>query len=158
MTTSDNSKLAEELAKSLESATNLMQELLGDIKDNATSLALVKAKLESLSSSVEILSHIVRDGNGKGSMVTRLALVEKSVENIESNFDELKKVLQEAMGELKEALEEHEEEDAKIHEQITDYRREKSLAKLKVIAVVAPGAIALAIILIKMFMGELPIP
>ncbi|GAF93983.1 unnamed protein product, partial [marine sediment metagenome] len=53
MPTSGNNKLAEELARSLEASTALMQDLLGDIKDNATSLALVKAKLESLSDSVE---------------------------------------------------------------------------------------------------------
>ena len=87
MPASKNNDLSQELAKSLESATSLMNDLLGDIKDNATSLATLKVKLESLSDSVESLSHIVRDGNGKGSMVTRVALTEQSLGHIEDSFD-----------------------------------------------------------------------
>jgi len=152
-TSENNNKLAEELAKSLESATALMQDLLGDIKGNATSLALVKAKLESLSDNVETLSHIVRDGNGKGSMITRLALVEKSTEDIEENFDELKKELSSAVKELRACIEEEKKSDAEEEKSLKEYKREKLLAKLKVVVVVAPGLIALAIVLIRMLTG-----
>ena len=153
MATSDNKQLSEELARSLESATALMQDLLGDIKDNATSLALVKAKLESLSGSVESLSKIVRDGNGKGSMITRLALAEKSLEDIEDGFDELKVEITAAVNEIRQSLLVHVEEDAKVHAQVQKFERDRLIAKLKIVAVVAPGAIALAILIIKMLMG-----
>jgi len=158
MPTSENNKLAEELAKSLESATTLMQDLLGDIKDNATSLALVKAKLESLSDSVEALSHIVRDGNGRGSMMTRLALVEKAVEDIDAHFDNLKKEVDESIKELKACIEEEKDAREATEKTEKEYKREKMLTRLKIAAVVAPGVIALAILLIKMLMGETPIP
>jgi len=158
MPTSENNKLAEELAKSLESATTLMQDLLGDIKDNATSLALVKAKLESLSSSVEALSHIVREGNGKGSMITRLALAEKTLEDIEEHFDKFSEEVHTAIKELKATIDEEKTLRSQEQKSEKEYKREKMLAKLKVAAVVAPGAIALAILIIKMLMGELPTP
>lgn len=158
MTASENNKLAEELAKSLESATNLMQNLLGDIKDNASSLVLVKAKLDSLSSSVESLSHIVREGNGKGSMITRLALVEKSLEDIENNFDKFADDVHRSIKELRDAIDN--EKLLRDQEQKTEkeFRREQVLAKLKMAGVIAPGVIALVILIIKMLTGDVSPP
>lgn len=158
MPTSENNKLAEELAKSLESATALMQDLLGDIKDNATSLALVKAKLESLSSSVEALSHIVRNDNGKGSMITRLALAEKSLEDLEEHFDKFSDDVCDAIKDLKTNIADEKELHAKAEMSDKEFKREKMLAKLKVAAILAPGVIALAVLLVKMLMGDTPIP
>ena len=152
MTTS-NDKLSQELAKSLESATALMQDLLGDIKGNATSLAILKAKLESLSDSVESLSHIVREGNGKGSMVTRLALIEKSVEDIEDGFDELKGEITSALKEIKASIKEEKKSDKEVVDKEKEFKRQQLLAKLKILAVTAPGVIALVIVIIKMISG-----
>lgn len=153
MPTSQNNKLSQELAKSLESAISLMHDLLGDIKDNATSLAMLKVKLESLSDSVESLSYIVRDGNGKGSMITRMALTEQSLEHIEESFDELKTEMSEAIKEVKKEIESEKLTDKEESDKEQEYKREKLLTKLKVLAVVAPGAIALAIAIVKMIMG-----
>ena len=89
-----------ELLKSIEALMTLMQGLLGDIKEHSTSLAIVKERLESLTGNVEALSHVVRDGNGQGSMVTRLALIEQSIENIEKGFDELKEHVREYTPEI----------------------------------------------------------
>lgn len=153
MPTSQNNKLPEELAKSLESATSLMRDLLGDIKGNATSLAMLKVKLESLSNSVESLSHIVRDGDGKGSMVTRIALTEQSLEHIEESFDELKTEMTEAIKEVKKEIENEKLNEREESDKEAEYKREKLITKLKVLAVVAPGTIALAIAIIKIIMG-----
>lgn len=153
MPTSQNSQIPEELAKSLESTTHLMQNLLGDLKDNASSLATVKSKLESLSDSVEALSHIVRDGNGKPPMITRLALVEKSAEDIEKYFDEFKTEMTKTLDELRICIKEDKKEIEHTKEEEQEFRRERMLAKLKIAAVVAPGLVALAIVLIKMVAG-----
>jgi len=151
MTTSN--KIPDELLRSLEATTVLMSTLLDDIKEHSTSLTLVKAKLESLSDNVETLSHIVRDGNGKGSMITRLALVEKATENIEDSLDDLKVELRKDLEELKDCMKEKEKDEKTEDERTKEYKREKMLARLKIIAVAAPGLVALALMLIKMFTG-----
>ena len=153
MTTSNNNDLSRDLARSLDSATSLMSDLLGDIKDNATSLAVLRVKLESLSDSVEALSHIVRDGNGNGSMVTRVALTEQSISQIEETFNEFKDEMCTAIKEIKSELEEEIKEEHDIAEKERIFKREKLLTKIKVLAVVAPGAIALAAMIIKLVMG-----
>jgi hypothetical protein len=153
MPTSQNDTLSEDLAKSLEAATALMQDLLGDIKDNATSLAILQAKLESLHDNVESLSHIVRDGNGKGSMVTRLALIEKSVEDVEKSFDELKGELGNSLKEIKDSINEEKRTEKEDEDKEKEFKRQQMITKLKLIAVIAPGAIALAIVVIKLVMG-----
>jgi len=154
MPPSENDKIVEELVKSLESATTMIQSLLGDIKENSSSLTLVKAKLESLSSSVETLSHIVRDGNGEGSMMTRLVVLETLVDNIDGDFDALKKEVTEAVKELRKCIDEKNKSDEQKVITEKEYRRERLLAKLKVAAVVAPGVIALIIILAKALIGD----
>lgn len=149
MPPSKNDELTKELARSLDSATSLLNDLLGDIKNNATSLAVLKTKLESLSNSVESLSHIIRDGNGKGSMITRVALLEQSVNHIEEILDEFKEEAGEAIKEIKREI----EQEKNSTDKDVEFKRERLLTKLKVIAVIAPGAIALGIMIIKMIMG-----
>lgn len=156
MTTSQNNTLAGELAKSLEAATTLMNSLLVDIKDNASSLAIVKAKLESLSDNVESLSNIVQDGDGKGSMVTRLALIERSIEDIEEGFDEIKSGVHRALKEIKESIKDDKKTEKEGENKEKEFKRQQLLARLKILGVIAPGAIALAILIIKMLMGEAP--
>lgn len=157
MTTSNN-KLTEELARSLESATMLMQSLLGDIKGHSTSLAIVKAKLESLSKNVESLSHIVRDDNGNGSLVTRLALIEQSIDGVESGFNGLKSEVDVALKEIKATIKEEKDIEKKDEDSEKEFKRQQLLAKLKILAVIAPGAIALVVVIIKMLMGDAPAP
>ena len=151
-----NNKLAEELAKSLSASTSLMKDLLGDIKDNATSLALVKAKLESLSSSVDVLSKIVRSDGGKGSVVTRLALAEKTVDDMKEYFNKFNDEVNSAIKDIKKSIEEERKEDEEKEDTGKAFIREQTLSKLKIAAVVAPGIIALVILIIRMAMGEGP--
>lgn len=153
MTASQNNNLSKDLAKSLESATSLMHDLLYDIKDNATSLVMLKVKLESLSDNVESLSHIVRDSNGKGSMVIRMALIEQSLTHIEESFDELKNEISEVVKEIKLEIYNESQVEKEYLNKEKEFKREKLLTKLKVFAVVAPGVIALTIVIIKMIMA-----
>lgn len=131
-----NDELAKDLAKSLQVTSTLMQSLLTEIKENSTSLAVFREKLESMRDNVDTLSNIVRRGNGKGSLVTRLALAEQSLETLE------------------EAMEEYHAELSNIGKAEKDFKREKSLSKLKVAAVAIPGFVSLIIIIIKLIMGE----
>lgn len=155
MSTSQNgSVVPEELLRSLEATTTLIQNLLGDIKEHSTSLATVKTKLEAVSISVEALSGVVRDGNGKGSLITRLALAEKAIEDIEKGFDGLKEEVGKEIQSLRNYLEKEKEDERSEEESERAFKRQKLLARLKVVAVTTPGLLALIIMLIKMLAGE----
>jgi hypothetical protein len=136
-----------DLLKSLQSVTTLMNNLLGDIKEHATSLALVKAKLENLTENVEILSHVVRDGNGQGSVMTRLALVEKSLEDIEETFHELKEENASTLKELKRHIEKEKTSITRSAEEEKKFKREKWMTTAKILgaAIAAFAALGLQI-------------
>ena len=169
MTTSDNTsqQLAEDLAKSLQSTTTLVQTLLTEIRNNAGTLGTLEAKLQALNESVSSLSAIVRDGNGKGSVITRLALTEKDLKDledtvkdlsdnvirlynkIESKLDAKAVELHERISKVKGIVVEKEEEEKSE----TQYNREKTLNVLKLTAQVLPGLIALGVVIAKYFFG-----
>ena len=139
MPSNNNKELVEDLAKTLQSTTAIMQSLLGEIHDNATTLAVLREKLESLKSKVESLSSTIKDGNGKESLITRFAIVENDMEDLDKKIDHYKSKL-----------------DGKVElvrldkEKIEEYNREKSLGVWKLAAVASPGLIALIIEVIKL--------
>ena len=149
----DPQELAQDLAGSLKLTTDLIHNLMDEIKDNATSFAVLKERLESLGDSVEYLSHIVRDGNGKGSLLTRLALFEQSLNTIEDKFDDFKDEAEEAIKEIRESIEDEKAAKKDNMNEEQRFKRRKMLERLKVAAVVAPGLIALIIMLIKLLTG-----
>jgi chromosome segregation ATPase len=82
---------AAELIKSLQSVATVMTGLLGDLRNQSVSLATVKAQLEDIRGNVDMLSHIVRDGNnGQKSLLTRVSLVEQNIEEVEKNAKDIK--------------------------------------------------------------------
>ena len=118
--------ISPELLKSLEAVTLMIQNVLDDTKEHATSLAILKAKLEDLAENVGTLSHIVREGNGKGSIVTRLALIEKSSEDIEEEINDLKESVSLSIRDLKQLIENAPKQTA---EEEKRQDRDKSIAK-----------------------------
>lgn len=149
----NSSELAEDLAKSLKVTTTLMQSLLGEIRDNATSLAVLKQKLEGIEDKVNSLSHIIRSDNGEKSLITRVALMEKSIADIAKDFEEHTESEEATDKEMVTELENLKHlmyQDKKTAE---EYRREKSISILKVLASVLPGLVALGIVIAKYFTG-----
>jgi len=137
MARSQNNDLAEDLAASLKSTTLLIQTLLGEIKENGTSLALLKYKLEEMNEKVESLTVIVSKGNGKESMVTRLAL-------LEDDLGDLEEVLKEYKGALSKL-----DAEKKTESGVVALDKKKSIETLKAAAVIAPGVIALILVIIQ---------
>ena len=131
MTSSDANELAEDLAKSLHAVTTLTQSLLGEIRDNATSLAVLKEKFDVLAENMEVLSKIIRMGNGQESLLTRVALLEKSLSILEQKLDEKEEDIQ----------------------KIEDHSRAFTMRIWKMGAVLLPGLIALAVQIIKAVTG-----
>ena len=148
--TNSNNELAQDLAKSLQVTTALMQDLLGEIRDNATSLAVLKEKLEGIEEKVKSLSHIVRDDNGNKSLITRLALLEKELENMEEALEESKEERTEIhtrISKVKDSLSEDKKTEA-------EFNKEKTVSWLKLAAVIAPGLLALGLVIAKFFLGN----
>jgi len=74
--------LIEEFIKDLESTAEQVQTLLEEIRDSKINFAAINTELKFLVDNVKELSSIVRDGDGSGSVLTRLALIERSIEDL----------------------------------------------------------------------------
>lgn len=152
----ENEALVEELLKSIQSTTSLIQSLMAEIKGNEKALTTLEVKLESLTESAKILSKIVRDDNGSKSILTRVALLENDLNDLYTNYKEFKTHIytkldtnHEASVKISEILEnkiakldDNQEEKEKNHSK-------KILAGLQI----APGIIALILMIIKIFWG-----
>ena len=145
----DSKQLASDLANSLRSTTMLMESLLGEIHDNATSLAILKERIEALGENVSILSTIVRDDNGSGSLTTRMVVIERIVTNLETNFKELKDFVSDSLDEMEEELNESKINKEKITEAETNFNRQRFIEKVKLAAAIIPGLIALSVVIIQ---------
>jgi len=85
----DHNFILNQLIDSLESTSDLIRDLSSDVKDNAIALATLKTELKSLKSGVHSLSTILKTGNGKESVLTRIAVLEKITSTIEAVFTEI---------------------------------------------------------------------
>jgi len=153
MSDSNDRGLAEDLAKSLQVTTTLMQSLLGEIRDNATSLAVLKQKLGGIEDKVNSLSHIIRNDNGDKSLITRIALMEKIIGDLSKGLDShitgdqtQHKEFFLQLDRLNRTLYQDQKSDA-------EFSREKTINIIKLIAVILPGLTALGIMLVKFFLG-----
>lgn len=138
----NNDKIVEDLASSLQFTTDLMNKLLGEIQDNATTLAVLRENLRDVKDDFDSLKQIVTRGNGKGAMITRLALIEKDIENIYSKIIE-----------QKEDLERELENNRVSRERVDGFEKKKKMEILKLIIVSSPGIITLVHLLIKSIFG-----
>lgn len=155
MTSSENknNEVVEDLAKSLQVTTSLMQTLLSEIQDNATTLAVLREKFDTLGDKVQSLSRLVRDDNGEKSVVTRLALIEKALEDINEDLVEIKnktdvdtKSLHARISNVKDMV----YKEAKTEKQ---FKREKLMNWFKIAITILPGLFALGVVIAKYFLG-----
>ena len=75
------------LAEGLDSTAKMTQALLSDLRESEADFAAVKAELNILKENVKGLSSIVREGDGTSSILTRVALIEQSIETIKKWMD-----------------------------------------------------------------------
>lgn len=162
-----NKELAEDLAKSLQVTTSLIQSLLQEIRDNATSLAVFKERLNSLSDKVNTISSIIKIDNGPGSLATKVAINEKEIKDVE---DELKLILDDLSGikinfasdkqdiykKIEETKQELKHSFGLIEKTEAQQNRELSIQRLKTLGVMLPGIISLVLLIAKAMGVELP--
>ena len=155
--------LVEELLRSIQSTTSLIQSLMKEIKDNASALATLEVKLESLSESAKTLSKIVRDDNGNKSILTRIALAENDLTDLYTNYKEFKVHVYKKLEEMKDETSKVRNEITKSADEIKEEvkllgakeEQKESFNKSKMLATlqIAPGVIALVLVLIKLLWG-----
>ena len=73
--------------KDLENTAEQVQKLLEEIRDSKISVVSIKSEVKFLIETVKELSYIIRDGNGAKSILTRLALIEKTIEDIKNYIE-----------------------------------------------------------------------
>lgn len=74
------------LAEGLDSTAKMTQALLSDLRESEADFAAMKTELNILKENVKGLSELVRDG-GTSSILTRVALIDQSIENIKKWMD-----------------------------------------------------------------------
>lgn len=75
--------LIEEFIKDVESTSNQVAQLLKEMRDSEVEFATVKTELRILVQNFKELSALIKDGDGRISILTRMALLEKSIKDIE---------------------------------------------------------------------------
>ena len=140
-----NSSDVSGLIKSLQSITTLMGNLVVDLRDQATSLAVVKTKIEDISSKVDSLMHVVLEGNGSKSIVTRLALVEQSIKDVEDAAEDIKEANANAVSEVRRMVEQDKADDKRDIDDDKKSKRERSVARWQTLGAAIAGFSALAL-------------
>lgn len=152
--------LVEELLKSIQTTTSLIQTLMSDIKENASALATLEIKLESLSDSAKTLSKIVRDDNGNKSVLTRIAILENDLGDMLINYKEFKVLMYKKMEDANSKINKIEntnhseteniQEIKKILKKINPSEGKSRKTKLMLAGLqISPGILALILVMIK---------
>jgi len=104
MPPSKSNESIESLGQNLELITDLAQSLISELKSFSSNHENLKSQFESVASDVEKLSSIIRDGNGKPSLLTTIALVEKDLINLKKELDRLEKNTDESLDKIQREL------------------------------------------------------
>ena len=153
---SENETLVEELLKSIQSTTSLIQGLMSEIKSNEKALTTLEVKLESLTESAKVLSKIVRDDNGNKSILTRVALLENDLADLNTNYKEFKTHIYKKMESAQEnILKTNKMLEKRIDRVVEEKNNKENTHKEKVIAglKIVPGVLALVLVLVKLIWG-----
>lgn len=162
-------ELAEDLAKSLQVTTTLIQDLLGEIRDNATSLAVLKERLTSLSDKVNFIYSAINmdDPTGAGSITTRVTISEKyikdleaEVSDVESTIESIKILMSSDKKELYNKIEKTKNELKNmfglVEKTEAQQNKEITIQRLKTAGVMLPGVISLILLIAKAMGYDMP--
>ncbi len=75
----------EEFIRDLEATADLVQKVLSDLRENEIDFVAIKTELRILCENVKEISSIIRDGDGGVSLVTKVALLEQRIKELEKD-------------------------------------------------------------------------
>lgn len=81
--------LVQDLTRGLQATSAFIQSLSGEIRDNSVALAAFTSDLKNLRETVNLLSKILKDGNGKESLLTRTSILENDIEDLKTGVKDL---------------------------------------------------------------------
>jgi adenine deaminase len=79
--------LIDQFIKDLEGTADQVQKLLDTVRASELDFAAIKTELRLLCINVKEISSILRDGDGGVSLITRIALLEQRVKELEKDLD-----------------------------------------------------------------------
>ncbi len=141
---SDN-QLIQQLAAGLQSTSALIQGLLREIRENSLSMASFEGELSGLQRTVTSLNRVLQEGDGKASILTRVALLER-------NYKELAADLQSALDDQKKEAQTAREESVALIKQDKENKVKVRLGKWQFAGLIGPSILAFIIsILVLVF-------
>ena len=141
----------EELRDSIRTTASLIQNLMTEIKNNEVSTATLETRLEAIDQNVQMLTRIVRDGNGTKSVITRLALIEDAVKDLFDRDTEFRKFVYSKFKEEQDQVDREEWTRRNEQRARVKYDRSKILTMLKIV----PGVVSLIVVLIELVLKRL---
>lgn len=82
-----DAQLIEKFIKDLEATSDQVQRLLDTVRASELDFAAIKTELRILCENVKDISFLLRGGDGSVSIVTRFALLEQKVKELEKDFE-----------------------------------------------------------------------
>lgn len=119
----------DEFIKELESTSEQVQELLETVRGSEIDFAAFKIELRVLCEQVKDISRILRDNDGKPSLVTRFMLLEQKYLDLEKNFEK--------------AIDKKDEQVRLTHQSITDITVAEKTGKWHMRTAVITGVLGL---------------
>ncbi len=139
-----DNQLIQQLAAGLQSTSALIQGLLREIRENSLGMASFEGELSGLQRTVTSLNRVLQEGDGKASILTRVALLEsdcKQLSNVMGDFLE---------GQKKEAQKAREERVALIKLE-KDNQVKVRLGKMQLAGLMVPAILAFVVSVIAYF-------
>ena len=84
---SGDAQMIEEFIRDLEATSEQVQKLLDTVRASELDFAAIKTELRILCENVKDISSLLRDGEGGVSLVTRIALLEQKVRELEKDIE-----------------------------------------------------------------------
>ena len=149
-----NHQLIQQLATGLQSTSALIQGLLREIRENSITLASFEGELSGLQRTVTSLNRILQEGDGRESILTRVALAEKDVAALAKEFADFV-ASQKEQAELERAervalaRQEREESQALIKQEM-ESKTKVRLGWMTMAGVIAPSVLAFILSLLAL--------
>ena len=82
-----DAQIIEEFIKDLEATSEQVQKLLDTVRSSELDFAAIKTELRILCENVKDISYLLRDGDGGVSLITKIALLEQKVKELEKDIE-----------------------------------------------------------------------
>jgi hypothetical protein len=141
-----NSQLIQQLSAGIQSTSALIQGLLREIRENSLTLASFEGELSGLQRTVVSLNRVLQEGDGKESILTRVALLEKEVEAMAKGMATM-------IADQKKDADLAREESTALIKQEMEGKVKVRLGKLQTVGIITPAVLAFILSLLALLRG-----